>query len=79
MYCVSADRARINNANEFSVSAISGAMYYNQKGNAELSKSYYAIFCGSMLMEAFETEQGAKEKLKEVLNALTEDVEVFEF
>lgn len=74
MYCLSKDGLRLVNARNFYVKEIDYATIVTKPHEIK-----HIILADDCIMDAFNTEEDARKKLKEVIVAVGSGAEVFEF
>jgi hypothetical protein len=84
MYCISKDGCIALEANNFYISDEKSVVRFFREGKycfcTDPEKSMFCVYAGTgYFMDAYETQEEAKAKLKEVVNSAASGTEIFEF
>ncbi len=83
MYCLSKDKLRVTEAIGFGITELEAPVRYMKNNELVTSipgQKMYCIFTNNgYLMDALESEAEAKERIKDVMQALAAGIEGFEF
>jgi hypothetical protein len=83
MFCLSRDGLCVTEANSFHIEKTISVFRYYRDGGHKFNIKDNTMYClraaDGCLMDAFETEEEAKDKLREVTRALASGVDIFEF